>query len=332
MTDDPPGRIPPSPPGQRAELCPGCPEAGTRCHGWHRNGPEQWCDAAEQADCADCLTPCCRFEAVRDRWLADECGLSWETWEPAALELPGVIFRLHRKGWGVPCGAVTISAEQILRPGGWTKARKLRERFEVADGDLLGLDWFVKDPILDNLATREPEELADVVEACGLDFMFGPNFSTFGNHGSISTAIGRARHARYSAAVAKRGIPVIPGLSWLQPIQAYRAIRHYGGHRYAAANLQLVRHAAGSKLLARHLADLRWLAQNGGWQIVAAGVHGTRARAAVEALGAVIWDCKLYRASEFRKNLAGEQVYGSREEAWKENAAAYAVAVERWRR
>ena len=302
--------------------CTACPHLGTSCHGEQDADLSDRCENTDPAACHTCQTPCCRFDVFRDEAVWEAGGLELESWTSPALDLPPIIPVLKGTTRGARNPAWSLKGSYVLGDKGWTKNSDLKGRLQIEDGELLGLDWFTHDDDLDRLLSRHPEDLADAVERLGFDFMIAPNFSTYVDTPPLFNAISLRNRTRYAAAVAARGIPVIPDASCHYPLHVYRMMAGMRGHRFAAFNLQTMRRGPNTEGFRDCISEMKWMYRLGGWKMLCVGAW-QRIPAILEAWpDAVIRSANLYQQSEFKRDLQGRKVYGSTGEALRENLAA----------
>lgn len=258
---------------------------------------------------------------------ADHCNFNRETglfvpkltiegqhpWQPWHLDWPDVGFQLNAHANGEHQPLYTISMKHLfyVKRGSWSPQKDLRERFAIPKSSRLAITMTTHDALLDWLA-GDLDDFADELAAFeGVDFMFCPNFSVYGNYPRMDNLFQIKRKWLMLEKLQERGVRVVPDicfvtskdfenqLEWMRANAVDCMLMNFQVHASTADTAAWKSQVKGAQLMQKKL----------GWpvQLIAYGaIGGDRMESILVSYpNTTFIDAKSYRLAEFHKRFDG---------------------------
>lgn len=179
------------------------------CGGHSLRSDHRYCDL----DCQTCRAYCCEspfgWELLHEVGGSDFSHFSWNSWDypnhPFWYQVNGNLENTY-----LP--VVIINLEEVFN---WTRHtfsenKSIRNRWNISKETILGLSWYSRDDILDEVLELGTEKVLDEIQKYDFDFSLTPNFSIYDNWPLLQNRINLKRRFILMQQLQDRGINVIP--------------------------------------------------------------------------------------------------------------------------
>lgn len=283
------------------------------CGGFVYESDHRYCDY----DCANCRAKCC--ESL-DGWqaLASVGGSKFPKIDTPKSGMYGDYFGQTRVLFQVggdiekrELPFVIVNVEEIYNwtRDTWSKEKDIRKRFNIHENTKIGLSFYSRDDILDELAKGNIGGMCDEIERYCFDFYFSPNFSVYMNWPVLQNRVNMKRGTLYAYEFLARGWEVVHDVGWQTSTDKRRVCEFIqdNGIEVVSTTFQTLKATTNANVWTKQIpADIQTMLDAGAEKVVIFGATSeARMTDMVSWFGdAIIFvDTRLFRMSRYGKGF-----------------------------